>query len=200
MIYCFNPDVCRKENVRLKTFLFALSLYLDEYIGPNVFEEMCVKGFIEYDGFDLMGQPVNPKLTQSGVNMVENILLSSEFNKEDKASKVRLDFESIAEKMQYEFPDKKKPGTIHHWRGSKAMVAKKLQAIVKKYGVIFTEEEAVDAARRYVASFGSDQTFMQVLEYFISKRDSKTGEERSQFLSYLENKDMQETHSNDELI
>lgn len=199
MIYCFNPDVCRKENVRLKTFLFALSLYLDEYIGPNVFEEMCVKGFIEYDGFDLMGQPVNPKLTQSGVNMVESILLNSEFDssKQDKGS---MDFDAIAFAMQQVFPEGKKPTTSYMWRGNVPMVSKKLKAIVKKYGVKFTKEEAVDAAKRYVESFDSDRTFMQVLEYFISKRDSKTGEERSQFLSYLENKGMQETHSNDELI
>lgn len=189
MNYCVNPEECKKEGVKLKVFLASLSLYLEDYIGPEVFEEMCRKGYVEYDGFDLLAQPINPRLTQSGIDMVETILLNSEFDKpEDKEQK----YDSIAEKLRELFPQGKKPGTSHMWRDSVAIISKRLKAAVKKYNLEFTEEEAIEATKRYVESFQGDYTYMHILRYFIFKKDKITGEEVSEFASYLENKDVED--------
>ena len=97
--------------------------------------------------------------------------------------------------MQELFPEGKKPGTKLMWRDSQAIIGKKLKAVVKKYGAKFTDEQALEATKKYVESFNGDYQFMQVLKYFISKRNQLTGEETSQFLSYLENADQEDVNN-----
>lgn len=186
MKYCINPDECKKQNIPIDTFLYALSLYSGRLITPDTFQDMCAKGYIEYDGFDLMRQPVNPKLTPAGIEMVEGILLDSEIvspkGEDDR-------YLNLAEKLIELFPKGRKEGTNYMWRDSKVLIAKRLKAVVKKYGASFTDEEAIEATRRYVNSFNGDYRFMQLLKYFIMKKNLITGDENSQFLSYLENKE-----------
>ena len=43
------------------------------------------------------------------------------------------------------------------------------------------------ATKKYVDSFKGDYRYMQLLKYFILKKNTNTLEENSQFLSYLEN-------------
>jgi hypothetical protein len=193
MKYCINPEECKKENIPIDTLLFSLSLYLGKMITPDTFQDVCSRGFIEYDGFDLMRQPINPKLTPTGVELVESILLNSEFT--DKGNDDAR-YTNLAEKLIELFPKGRKEGTNYMWRDSKALIAKRLKAIVKKYGVSFTDEEAVEATQRYVSSFNGDYRYMQLLKYFLMKKNLVTGEENSQFLSYLENKESSETNLN----
>lgn len=180
----FDAKECEKEKVPVDTALYIASLYLGKLITNNTFQDVCSRGLIEFDGFDLKRQPINARLTPSGVDLIESIFLNSEFavpdSKEDR-------YDKLAKKMQELFPEGKKPGTKLMWRDSQAIIAKKLKAVVKKYGAKFTDEEALEATKKYVESFNGDYQFMQVLKYFISKRNQITGEETSQFLSYLEN-------------
>lgn len=184
MKLCFDAKECEKEKVPVDTALYIASLYLGKLITNNTFQDVCSRGLIEFDGFDLKRQPVNARLTPSGVELIESIFLNSEFavsgSDEDR-------YDKLAKKMQELFPEGKKPGTKLMWRDSQAIIAKKLKAVVKKYGVKFTDEQALEATKKYVESFNGDYQFMQVLKYFISKRNQITGEETSQFLSYLEN-------------
>lgn len=184
MKLCFDAKECEKEKVPVDTALYIASLYLGKLITNNTFQDVCSRGLIEFDGFDLKRQPVNARLTPSGVELIESIFLNSEFavsgSDEDR-------YDKLAKKMQELFPEGKKPGTKLMWRDSQAIIAKKLKAVVKKYGAKFTDEQALEATKKYVESFNGDYQFMQVLKYFISKRNQITGEETSQFLSYLEN-------------
>lgn len=193
MKYCINPEECKKENIPIDTLLFSFSLYLGKMITPDTFQDVCSRGLIEYDGFDLMRQPINPKLTPTGVELVESILLNSEFT-ETGNDDARYTY--LAEKLIELFPKGRKEGTNYMWRDSKAIIAKRLKAVVKKYGVTFTNEEAVEATQRYVSSFNGDYRYMQLLKYFIMKKNTITGEENSQFLSYLENKESSEYNGN----
>lgn len=182
--YCINPDECKKHEIPIDTFFYSLSLYFGKLITPDTFQDVCSRGFIEYDGFDLMRQPVNPKLTQTGIEAIESILLDSEFASPKEEDDRYL---NLAAKLIELFPKGRKEGTNYMWRDSKAIIAKKLKTVVKKYEVTFTDEEAIDATRRYVASFNGDYRYMQLLKYFIMKKNPLTGDENSQFLSYLEN-------------
>lgn len=182
--YCINLDECKKHEIPIDTFFYSLSLYFGKLITPDTFQDVCSRGFIEYDGFDLMRQPINPKLTPSGVELVESILLDSEFTSPKGEDDRYL---NLAAKLIELYPKGRKEGTNYMWRDSKAIIAKRLKAIVKKYEVEFTDEEAVEATRRYVASFNGDYRYMQLLKYFLTKKNTITGEENSQFLSYLEN-------------
>lgn len=181
---CFDAKECEKSKVPVDTALYVASLYLGKLITASTFQDVCARGLVEFDGFDLKRQPINARLTPSGVELIESIFLNSEFgvpgSDEDR-------YDKLAKKMQELFPEGKKPGTKLMWRDSQAIIAKKLKAVVKKYGAKFTDEQALEATKRYVESFNGDYQFMQVLKYFISKRNQLTGEETSQFLSYLEN-------------
>lgn len=184
MKLCFDAKECEKEKVPVDTALYIASLYLGKLITNSTFQDVCSRGLIEFDGFDLKRQPINARLTPSGVELIESIFLNSEFAVPD-SDEDRYD--KLAKKMQELFPEGKKPGTKLMWRDSQAIIAKKLKAVVKKYGAKFTDEQALEATKKYVESFNGDYQFMQVLKYFISKRNQITGEETSQFLSYLEN-------------
>lgn len=194
MKLCFDIKECEKEKVPIDSALYIASLYLGKLITSNTFQDVCAKGLIEFDGFDLKREPVNARLTQSGVELIETIFLNSEFcssnSEEDR-------YEKLAKRLQEIFPKGKKPGTNLMWRDSQPIIAKKLKAIVKKYKVDFTDLQAIEATKKYVESFNGDYQFMQVLKYFISKRNLITGDETSQFLSYIENANQEDMNNKD---
>lgn len=193
MKLCFDVEECQKLNIPIDTALYIASLYIGKLIASETFQDVCSRGFIEFDGFTVKREPINARLTQTGIDAIESIFLNSEF----KSSESEEDrFDRLAEEMQELFPKGKKPGTKLMWRDSKPIIAKRLKAIVKKYNAVFTDTQAIEATKKYVESFNGDYQFMQVLKYFISKRNPITGDETSQFLSYIENGDEEENNNN----
>lgn len=186
MKICIDIKECEKEKISIDNILYLLSIYVDKAMSYTTFNDVCSKGFVTYDGFTQTREPVNIRLTPEGVEMVETILLNSEFKNTEKEEDR---FEKLAEDLQNIYPKGKKPGTSQMWRDSKSIISKRLKAVIKKYNVKFTNEEAIEATRKYVNSFNGDYRYMQVLKYFICKRNNMTGEESSQLLSYIENKE-----------
>jgi hypothetical protein len=93
----------------------------------------------------------------------------------------------LAQRMMDLYPTGKKPGTNYYWRDSKQVISQRLAIFIKKYGDNYTDDEIVEATRRYVESFHGDYTLMRLLKYFISKKDSDTKEDSSELLAYLSN-------------
>lgn len=93
----------------------------------------------------------------------------------------------LAEGMREIFPSGKKPGTDYYWKDSTPLIAERLSLFIKKYGDTYTDEEILNATRKYVESFNGNYKFMHLLKYFISKKDPETKENKSELLSYLEN-------------
>lgn len=58
------------------------------------------------------------------------------------------------------------------WRGSEALVRRKLDAMFAFNGAPVDDETLVEAARNYVASFNGDTTKMRILPYFILKKEN----------------------------
>lgn len=100
---------------------------------------------------------------------------------------------SLAAAMQAEFPEGKKEGTNLYWRDSTKVIAQRLAMFIRKYGD-HPDEDFINAAKEYVASNNS-RTIMQVLKYFIYKKNIESGEENSQLSSYLDNKNQQSFNS-----
>ncbi len=118
---------------------------------------------------------------------VQSILLDSD----ELVNGKQDDFEAIANKLREIFPKGNKAGTNYNWRGSTAEIARKLKNLVVKYGCRFTEEEAVEATKAYVASFNGDYKYMKLLKYFLLKTPRNNNgdvEIESDFMTYLENK------------
>lgn len=192
-----DTEKCAELGITPDVALYLASLYFEHCITRDTFNEVCKKGFIVYDEFRA-GFPVNGRITQTGVDVVESLFLNSEIVqvvKEDGREQDR--FMVLADKLRELYPQGRKQGTNLQWRDSTVMICKRLKALVKKYGVSFTDEEAVAATRRYVDSFHGDYRFMQVLRYFLWKDDRIKGEEVSQFLSYLQNEDDGQDNNSD---
>lgn len=115
--------------------------------------------------------------------LVEKIIIDS--NK--KVQNTKSELEDIAEALRNLYPQGKKPGTTYMWRDSVAIITKKLQSLIVQFDYHFTKEQAIKATETYIKSFNGDYTYMQLLKYFILKKNIKTGELQSDFMSYIEN-------------
>ena len=109
------------------------------------------------------------------------------------------DLGHLADKLREIFPKGNKVGTNYNWRGSTAEIARKLKNLVVKYGCRFTDEEAIEATKAYVASFNGDYKYMKLLKYFLLKTPRNNNgdvEVESDFMTYLENKEAAEENNN----
>ena len=138
-------------------------------------------------------------LTTKDENYVRRIL--SELIKYNRLTMKRLEidekFISLAKQLREMFPKGVRPGCSKHWRSSSIVVAKKLQKLNVEYGISFTNEEALDATKRYVDSFKGEYSYMECLEYFILRQLPSF---KSNFIEFLENPDAGEEDSDDFMI
>lgn len=185
----FDTDALKENNVSLQEAFLLIALYNRERIMPikDVLDEMWNKGLLLKDVVTDLN-PTGYSLNISGSQKLSDILIDSEYQNEKTKNKR---FEALAEKLRDLYPEGRKEGTNYYWRDSVKVIARKLKALDKKFGSNFTDEEAIDATKRYIESFNGNYTYMQLLKYFIMKNVLKNGEieETSQLLSYIENKD-----------
>lgn len=162
-----DTELLKKDNINLGLYLDVLKYYF----------EVPYNDISNY----VVDTPNGEIINHLGIELIEKYLLKSELG-ENKVSR----FDALADKLREIFPKGKKPGTSYMWRGSTAVISKKLQALVKATKIEFTDEEAIRATERYVKDKSNDPT-MRLLTYFISKNDN--GEFKSEFLDYLSNDD-----------
>ena len=175
-----DSEVCESKGLTLEEFIV---LYLN---SKNVDISKTINSIIEKKvaGKDLFN-PNAVVLSSNSRKLLEEIILDSD----KTVSKNNKRLENLAERLRELYPEGKKQGTQYYWRDSNSVIVKKLKALVKKYGDCFTDEQAINATKKYVESFNGNYQFMQLLKYFISKNVVKGGEveETSQLLSYIEN-------------
>jgi hypothetical protein len=175
-----DSEVCESKGLTLEEFIV---LYLN---SKNIDIDKTINSIIEKKvaGKDLFN-PNAVVLSSNSRKLLEEIILDSD----KTVAKNNKRLENLAEKLRELYPEGKKQGTQYYWRDSNSVIVKKLKALVKKYGDCFTDEQAINATKKYVESFNGNYQFMQLLKYFISKNVVKGGEveETSQLLSYIEN-------------
>lgn len=185
MKFIFDTDKIKEFKINGDTFIYLISLYLKCPITEDTFVKAYNQGYtIKHESNAFPPYTIN----KQGIFKTEQHFLNSEMTITNNGES----FEDIANAMREVYPSGRKAGTNYMWRDSTAVIAQRLRALVKKYKVSFTKEEAVDATKRYVAGFNGNYTYMQILKYFISKQKPISGEsaeQSSQFLSYLENKE-----------
>jgi hypothetical protein len=87
--------------------------------------------------------------------------------------------------------------TPYYYRCNKSEVIKKLKKFFFLFGN-YSDEDILDATKRYVASFRGNYTNMRLIKYFILKDDVKPGEDGnhveqiSDLATFLENKESEE--------
>lgn len=185
MKYIIDTEILEREGIGLDEALYLLSVYKKKPINFNTVQKAKVENKILK--FENPRDPV--KITPKGQSYIESILAKSKIHvSSDNLERYRV----LADKMREVYPKGIKPGTNYQWRDSTAIIADRLMKLVAKYNVEFTDEEAVDATKRYIASFNGNYRYMQILKYFISKQKPIEGapaEQNSQFLSFLQNEE-----------
>lgn len=183
MKYIIDTEILEREGIGLDEALYLLSVYKKRPINFNTIQKAKVENKILK--FENSRDPV--KITPKGQSYIESILAKSKIHvSSDNLERYR----TLADKMREVYPKGLKPGTNYQWRDSTAIIADRLMKLVAKYNIEFTDEEAVDATKRYIASFNGNYRYMQILKYFISKQkpvEGTSAEQNSQFLSFLQN-------------
>lgn len=177
MRYTIDEAILTKHNLTIEEFLVLL-LNMKQIPYSRIKESLIEKKIVDANLFEneLLVLSNNTK------DLVTSILIDSDKTVVNKDS----EYEAVAAKMREIFPAGRKPGTTYLWRDSVAVIARKLKTLTVQYGCKFTEEEALRATKNYVESFNGDYRFMQLLKYFILKKDTSTGEIRSDFMALLE--------------
>lgn len=141
--------------------------------SPQVLlQEMLEKQIIVEDG--IFNQLL---VTQRWDDVVSNILLDSDY---DRQSDDRL--ETLAVSLMEVFPKQKKAGTSHYFRGNKKDIILRLKKFFKLYGNKFTDEQILEAAKKYVQSFNGNYQYMRVLKYFLWKDEKKINVEGEAYI------------------
>ena len=183
-----NDGVLDKYNLTLDEFL-VLYLCSREVDIEDTIQNLIIMGIVDRD----INNKVSAVVSNNTKELIASIIIDSDkavINKDEE-------FSALAEKMRALFPEGKKAGTTYYWRDSVPVVSRKLKTLVAKFGVEFTEEQALEATKKYIESFNGDYKNMRLLKYFILKTDKSTGEVVSDFLSYLENAGQEDTLSDD---
>ena len=185
MKYIIDTEILEREGIGLDETLYLLSVYKKKPINFNTIQKVKVENKILK--FENPKDPV--KITPKGQTLIESILAKSKIHiSSNNLERYRV----LADKMREVYPKGLKPGTNYQWRDSTAIIADRLMKLVAKHNIEFTDEEAVEATKRYIASFNGNYKYMQILKYFISKQKPIEGapaEQNSQFLSFLQNEE-----------
>ena len=173
-----DEKTCLKNKLTLQEALIAAAVSMGNY--KSTFDNMINRHVL-----GIMGQSVDSKWKDTIKNLIDA---------EDER------FETLATKVQECFPKQKMMyanGTASpfYFRCNKTEIKNKLKKFLTIYGEV-TNEDIIDATKRYVASYASKgYRGMRLAKYFIMKDDRKLMaddeihvEEISDLATFLENK------------
>ena len=172
-----NTDVLQRHKLSLGEFLVLLMAY------HEVDYKECCSRLVEIGiASNNLYNPPNIVLSDNSKDLVARIIIDSN----EKVIASKIDFTKLANELIDLYPQGKKPGTSYSWRDNGSVIEQKLKTLIAMHGFTFTEQEAIDATKEYIASFGEDKTHMHLLKYFILRTD-KDGNIDSPFMTIIEN-------------
>ena len=172
-----NTDVLQRHKLSLGEFLVLLMAYHDVD-----YKECCSRLVETGIASNNLYNPPNIVLSDNSKDLVARIIIDSN----EKVIASKIDFTKLANKLIDLYPQGKKPGTTYNWSDSTSAIANKLKTLIAVHGFTYTEEEAIEATKKYISYFDKDKTPMRLLKYFILKT-SKDGTIDSPFMSIIEN-------------
>lgn len=183
-----NESSCNKHKLSINEAIDLLAIDRSNNRDTTV-KQLLDKKLI-YPEYDANYNVRRWLLTDSGKETLISIIADSK-----GASRTDEQLVELCKAMQSLFPTGKKIGTgSYYWRGNTMEIVNKLKKYFIRFGDIYTDDEILDATKRYVESFHGDYRFMRLLKYFISKQELNASgelEETSELLTFLENKNQE---------
>lgn len=170
-----DEKACLKHKMTLEEFLVAL-MYRQVKAPADVSTNLINREV-------LVVKDDRYWVTQHWSEVIDEIICdSSEEQDEERLL-------NLAKEMRECFPEGKMRNTAYYYRCNNAEVIKKLKKFFTQYGN-YTDEEIIDATKRYIASCNRSGTPIKLVKYFISKEERGSEEGTgSLLLTYLDNKD-----------
>lgn len=183
MNICLDENAIARHNTSLGQILLLIAISNDIDLEKER-EALIDEGLITAK-YNKDYVPSGWKITNKGDMMVASVVLDSERYKHQPDRLVNL-----AVQLKAIYPEGKKEDTNYYWTEGKALIVRRLKAFFKKYGNDFTDEQIIDATRKYVEGFRGSYKYMKLLKYFIFKE--KVGadgsvESESELLNCIEN-------------
>ena len=175
-----DTDIVKNSGLRMCDFYMLLAT-----------KEFSRLPFFPNDSYSFLKDNrfiISEKLTSaSGLNLIDEILLKSSDCKE-------RNLDELVEKLQDLWPAGSKDGK-YRWKCNKKDVKKRLQKFFKIYGDKYTDDEILEAARRYVKPFDDtgDRKYQKILVYFIFK-DGDSGSYLANNLEAIADNEVAEQH------
>lgn len=172
---CENNGLTLEEFIIL--FLFTKKVDVNEIINSLVEKKVAGRDLFS-DNSLVLGSKTK--------QLIEKIILESNDSVKNNTERIK----NLAKTLQEMYIQGKKAGTQDYFKGSSAEIIQRLKRFFAEYGE-FTDEQIIEATKKYIASFNGDYKFAQLLKYFISKKVD--GERGSRLLSYIENANQKES-------
>ena len=190
-----DEKVCTNHKMTLSEFLLALAFrsMKDNDIHNMLEREILVRQSGQY------------QVTQHWSDVLDEIISDSS-GKVEKSDEELLE---LAKQMRELYPQGKMKDrygrmTPYYYRCNNGEVVKKLKKFFTIFGSV-SDEDILDATKRYVASFQGNYTGMRLIKYFILKDDVKPSEDGtghveqiSDLATFLENKESEEDGVNND--
>lgn len=181
-----DENACVKKQLTMQEVMLALCIRKGNW--EEALQNMVNRGILLQVGGKYL-------IAKQWSDAVDEIISSSSNSQSDE----RL--LELAVKMRECFPEGKMPGTPYYYRCNNSEVIKKMKKFFLQYGN-YSDEEIIDACKRFVASFNGNYRYLPLVKYFIYKmKDEKDEEgnvhkvEHSPLADYLENKEQNDAVS-----
>lgn len=184
-----DEKVCLKHKMTMQEFLISLAVRIGGF-------EKAIDNMV---GREILVDDNGYKITQHWSDVLDEIMADSSGTIE-KSDEELL---KLAQQMRELYPQGKMKDrfgrpTPYYYRCNNGEVVKKLKKFFTIFGNV-SDEEILDATKRYVASFQGNYTGMRIIKYFILKDDVKPSEDGqghveqiSDLATFLENKESEE--------
>lgn len=176
-----TEKACNSNGVTLNEFLVMCIITRKVNVEKTI-DSLISKGIVSKCKLDYFGNPT-PFLLTKGNEIIDSCIADSEDNPDN--------IEELAKELKSIYPKGKKPGTNYYWADGASLIIKRLKLFFKKYGNKYTNEQIINATKKYVTSFNGDYQYMKLLKYFIFKDSVNAGEveQTSELLTYIDNED-----------
>lgn len=181
---CLNGDAIKANGLTIDEVLLLIATQ-NKVDFESAEKKLIASGMITAER-DTFFHQTGWRLTQKGIDTLNNVIIDSE-----KAPVASDKLEVLATTLKGIFPKGKKEGTNIYWTEGIPLIIRRLKLFFKKYGASYSDEQIIEAAKSYVASFNGDYRFMKVLKYFMFKEKKVSAgvevESESELITYIEN-------------
>lgn len=151
--------------------LLTLIMVKEGIFQQNEMPMLEDNGLIEYTvvGF--------PAITDDGLDRLNTLLASCKLDRQPAKPKVKdEDLMELAIRIRELFPAGLKEGLNQTWKGSVSQIKQRLQTFKRMYPD-YTDDQIIEATKKYVETYQGNTQYMRTLKYFIFKNVREFDEE-----------------------